>query len=397
MFKEFFTEPGDRLVAWIGLAIAVGHVLVGVGIKVLINGFFKSFYDTLEHAGDSNLTTIDLLRGQEDVDAQLSYFCIIAAVSACIHPIAAFIRNNWTLRWRLSLVRSYLHGFSDRSLSIEGSSQRCQEDSQRFTKGVDMFLLVFLDAFLTLILFLPVLVDLGRQVECHYGGFCIFGGSWIASIASASATLAMVGALVFGRKLVGLEVVNQKVEAEFRKKLVLVECATERTNSFGGNLNDLKINYERLYTNFLLLNGFLGALGQINVVLPYLMFAKLLFATDPDTRILLGLLVQLSNSFDRVFGALSIVSANWPQMVEFLSVIRRLRQFEASFNDTPPPRHTHTNGRNRFIELAELAHVTENDPQYDHGTGLKPEHVPTTTRSSNPILNSNAVVDADSV
>jgi peptide/bleomycin uptake transporter len=396
MFSEFFIQPGDRLVAWLGLTIAVGHVLVGVGIKVLVNSFFKSFYDTLERAGDSNLTTIDLLKGQEDVDAQLKYFCAIAAVSAIVHPIAAFIRNNWTLRWRLSLVRSYLHGFSDLSLSIEGSSQRIQEDTQRFTKGIDMFLLTALDGLLTLILFLPVLVDLGRQVECRYGGFCILGDGWIAGVASSSATIAMVGALVFGRKLVGLEVANQKVEAAFRKKLVLVETATERTNSFGGNLNDLKINYERLYTNFLLLNGFLGALDQINVVLPYLLFARLLFATDPDTRILLGLLVQLSNSFDRVFGALSIVSANWPQLVEFQSVIRRLSQFEISLSMTPPPRHTHTtNGHGRFVELAELSNVTENDSPYEHGTGTK--HVPTTTRSNHPILESNEIVDPDSV
>lgn len=398
MFSEFFLQPGDRLVAWVGLCIAVGHVLVGVGIKVLINSFFRDFYDTLELAGDSNLTTIDLLRGQEDVDSQLKYFCAIAAVSAAIHPLAAWVRNMWCLRWRLSLVRSYLHGFSDRSLSIEGSSQRCQEDSLKFVKGVDLFLLTFFDAFLTLVLFTPVLVDLGRQVECHHGGFCLFGDAWIASIASASATIAMVGALVFGRRLVGLEVVNQKVEAEFRKKLVLVECATERTNSFGGNLNDLKTNYERLYCRFYFLNTFLGIVDQVNSLISYLLFAKLLFATDPDTRILLGLLVQLSNSFDRVFGALSIVSANWPQMVEFLSVLRRLRQFEASLNATfTPPRNTHTNGRSRFIELAEIAHVTETDPPYEHGTENKQENVPTTTRSSNPILNSNAVVDADSV
>jgi len=200
----------------------------------------------------------------------------------------------------------------------------------------------------------------------------------LGGIALTSATIAMAGALLFGRKLVGLEVNNQRVEAAFRKKLVQVEIGTEQTNSFC--LAGLKTNYERLYTNFLLLNGFLSALDQVNVILPYLLFARLLFATDPDTRILLGLLVQLSNSFDRVFGSLSVVSANWPQVVEFQSVFRRLRQFEASL--TPPPRHTHTtHGQGKFLELAELAHATE----------------ATTTQSNNPILNPNAIVDPDSV
>jgi len=382
MFREFFLHPGERLVAWLGLVIAVGHVLVGVGIKVLLNSFFRSFYNVLQHAGDSNLTTVELLHGQAEVDSQLKYFCAIAAVSAIVHPTAAWIRSNWTLRWRLVLVRSYLHNFSDRSLSVEGSSQRIQEDTHRFTKGVDLFLLVLLDALLTLILFLPVLVDLGRQVQCHHAAFCLMDDGWLGGIALTSATVAMAGALVFGRKLVGLEVNNQRVEAAFRKKLVQVEIGTERTNSFC--LAGLKTNYERLYTNFLLLNGFLSALDQVNVILPYLLFAKLLFATDPDTRILLGLLVQLSNSFDRVFGSLSVVSANWPQVVEFQSVFRRLRQFEASLFLTPPPRHTHTtHGQGKFLELAELAHATD--------------ETPTTTRSNNPILNPNAIVDPDSV
>jgi hypothetical protein len=51
MFREFFIRPGDRAVAWCGLAVAIGHVLVGVLIKVLLNSFFRDFYDVLEHAG----------------------------------------------------------------------------------------------------------------------------------------------------------------------------------------------------------------------------------------------------------------------------------------------------------------------------------------------------------
>jgi len=360
MFREFFLDRGDRLVAWVGLTIAVGHVVAGVYIKVLVNSFFKRFYNVLEKAGDSNLTTtVELLHGQDDVGGQLQYFCVIAAVSAVIHPIASWIRNNWTLRWRLSLVRSYLSRFSDRSLSIEGSSQRIQEDTQRFTKGVDLCVLVVLDAVLSLAMFTPVLVDLGRQVQCHANGFCIFGECWIASIAMTSAIIAMVGALLFGRKLVSLEINNQRVEASFRKKLVLVECATAQTNSFGLNIADLQNNYQRLYNNFFTLNIFLGIVDQVNTIIPYLLFAKLLFSTNKDTRILLGLLVQLSNSFDRVFGALSIVSSNWPSIVEFQSVFRRLREFECSLS-----------GKNslKFAELVELA--TQASPADEVSTTL---------------------------
>jgi len=386
MLKEFFTRPGDRVVAWGGLLIAVGHVLIGAVIKVLINSFFKGFYNTLEHAGDSNLTTAELLQEQGSVDSQLQYFCVLAGVSSAIHPFASYIRNIWTMRWRLALVDSYLANFSERSAAVEGSSQRLQEDTQRFAKGVDMFLLVFLDATLTLVLFLPVLFDLGKTVQCSHGALCVFGDGWVGAIASSSAALAMIGALFLGRKLVGLEVNNQRVEAAFRKKLVHVESQSELTNSFGTNISDLKSNYERLYFNFMFLNGFLGVVDQINVLLPYLLFAKMLFSTDPKSRILLGILVQLSNAFDKVFSALSAISSNWPALVEFQSVVRRLSQFEKSLNSSDQKRKstltttmtdptdpntmttTHTtqsylkrNGQ--FTELAELAPAS--DPAAD--------------------------------
>ena len=65
------------------------------------------------------------------------------------------------------------------------------------------------------------------------------------------------------------------------------------------------------------------------VIFPYVIAAPLLFAEDPSHQITLGTLVQMSNSFDKVFSSLSVVSENWGEINEFRSVIVRLRQFEA--------------------------------------------------------------------
>ena len=44
---------------------------------------------------------------------------------------------------------------------IEGASQRLHEDTQRFSTGLDLFLGIVLDALCTLVVFTPILFDLG--------------------------------------------------------------------------------------------------------------------------------------------------------------------------------------------------------------------------------------------
>ena len=90
----------------------------------------------------------------------------------------------------------------------------------------------------------------------------------------------------------------------------------------------LRTNYASLFRNFLYLNSWLVAFDQTMVLVPYLIAAPLLFASRPFHRITLGRLVQLSNSFDKVFSSLSVISENWAGVNEFRSVLIRLGQFE---------------------------------------------------------------------
>jgi len=65
------------------------------------------------------------------------------------------------------------------------------------------------------------------------------------------------------------------------------------------------------------------------VIAPYAIVAPLVFASDPDKRITLGTLIKLSNSFEKVFSSLSVISENWGAINDFRSTYRRLREFEA--------------------------------------------------------------------
>jgi ABC-type uncharacterized transport system fused permease/ATPase subunit len=95
--------------------------------------------------------------------------------------------------------------------------------------------------------------------------------------------------------------------------------------------DNLRDNYCRLFVNFMSLNAWLTAVEQYIAIVPYLVAAPLLFAPAPDT-ITLGTLVQLSNSFGKVFSGLNIVADNWGSINEFCSCVVRLKQFENSVN-----------------------------------------------------------------
>ena len=87
------------------------------------------------------------------------------------------------------------------------------------------------------------------------------------------------------------------------------------------------------------------------VLVPYLLVAPLLFAEDPDGRITLGTLVKMSNAFARCFDAMAVVSDNWNAVNAWRSVLRRLREFEATIY----ARVTFSATR---IQMAEMTEVT---------------------------------------
>jgi ABC-type uncharacterized transport system fused permease/ATPase subunit len=81
------------------------------------------------------------------------------------------------------------------------------------------------------------------------------------------------------------------------------------------------------------------------ILVPYVLVAPLLFERDPATRITLGTLVQTSNSFDKVFSSLSVVSENWGGINEWRSTLVRLHQFEAAlFGAASPGAHRGAKG-----------------------------------------------------
>jgi peptide/bleomycin uptake transporter len=361
MFREFFAcreraSCGNLSVAWGGLLLVIGHAFLHGWVKWRLNHWYGAFYNTLQTSGsiaaNSSATAADWEAGSVAVIAELVEFCKIAAIAIAVMPLSKMIRSLWCLEWRLALSRFYLNCWDPNHEAIEGASQRLQEDSFKFAKGIEVCVSVGLDVVISLVIFVPVLIELGARVRCPEGldGFFIFGDGWLAAMAVIAAVSGFLITFILGSRLVGLEVENQKAEANFRTDLVVLEVTPGRICDTHHLVNDLdeiphivllppakhftpliralQTNYRSLFFNFFGLNLWLALFDQFMIILPYLLAAPRLFDADPDSRILLGTLVQISNAYDKVFTALNTISENWSSINEFRSVIVRLKQFE---------------------------------------------------------------------
>jgi putative ATP-binding cassette transporter len=384
MLKEFFNAPSRcvRCVAWGGLALVLAHAAVHGWVKFSLNAFYRSFYDVLYDASAlaSNATTTDdeWAAKRAEVSVELVKFVKIAAVAVCVMPIAKLVRSLWTLQWRLALTKAYLSAWDPNKQAVEGAAQRCQEDAARFAKGTELCLTIGLDALITLGIFVPVLLQLGAETPCPdvVEGYRIFGGGWLVGLAVFNALIGFGVTLLVGHRLVGLEVENQLVEARLRTDLVVLETTPERVcvavhqpppsentevdfnrdailqtlmpplPRFVPTIARVRDNYRRLYLNFSLLHLWLAIFEQWATILPYLIIAPLLFASEPAERIKMGTLIMVSNSFGKVFDSLNVIADNWASVNEYRSALVRLRQFERNiYRGVPHPSRARTRTR----------------------------------------------------
>ena len=133
--------------------------------------------------------------------------------------------------------------------------------------------------------------------------------------------------IVAGIKLPGLEFRNQRVEAAFRKELVLGEDFKENAQPI--KIEDLyggvrKIHY-KMYFHYLYFNAVKWSYLQGMVIVPYLALAP----TIVSGAITLGFVQQITRAFGRVENSLQYLVRSWSTIVELISVWKRLSEFEA--------------------------------------------------------------------
>jgi peptide/bleomycin uptake transporter len=306
-------------------AIIIFFIWFQVQLDVMINNWFGTFYNMVQQAlAKPGAVT------QEQFFGQLATFAGIALVYITTAVLAAFVTSHYIFRWRTAMNDYYVANWH-RLRHIEGASQRIQEDTQRFATTLEQLGASLIDALMTLIAFLPILWGLSAYVkELPLIGEVPQALVFVAVIWAAIGT---AGLALAGIRLPGLEFRNQRVEAAYRKELVLGEDNADRAQAptLQGLFRDVRQNYFRLYWNFLYFNIVRYGYLQAGVLVPYIALAPSIVAGG----LTLGVMQQVIRAFGRVEGSFQYLVKSWTTIVSLISIYKRLRAFEATMRDQP--------------------------------------------------------------
>ena len=210
MFR-FFTTRKWVLWAWLGSALILSSLWIQVEIDVKINEWFGEFYDMIQKAlATPNAVTI------EEYWSSFFSFIYLAGIYVAIAVAVSFFTAHFLFRWRTAMVEWY-HSVYDKARTIEGASQRVQEDTIKFSRIMEGLGTSFIESIMVLVQFIPILFGLSVGIPIFFFGDWQYGLITGAIVWSVGGTLFLIG-LGWLLSLVGVEYDLQKKANQAKKK-----------------------------------------------------------------------------------------------------------------------------------------------------------------------------------
>jgi peptide/bleomycin uptake transporter len=294
-----------------------------VEIDVKINEWFGNFYNMIQQA----LSKPNSITASEFYGYLIS-FGTLAGLYVFLAVISNFVVSHWLFRWRQSMVDFY-HANLEKGKSIEGSSQRIQEDTIKFARIMETLGIGLVESVMMLIAFLPILTTLSATIKTiPILGEVAYSLIWVALLTSIGGTIIL--ALV-GFKLPGIEYDIQKNEAAYRKFLVNIEDTTNeidkpKLNVFFDSVR--KIHFKS-YLHYSYFNMTRYGYAQAMVLIPYVAMGP----TIISGALTLGVLQQTIRAFGKVHESMQYIVKSWPTIIELISVRKRLKEFEKTLEN----------------------------------------------------------------
>ena len=320
----------ERRSAWLLLIANIVLTLAMVYMTVLFNQWYNLFYNTLQD------------KAQAEFFHQIGRFCVLAAIYIVIAVYRIYLNQMLQIRWRRWLTDRYLKDWlADRNyyrMQLKGDGtdnpdQRIAEDFRLFVENSLSLGLGFLNAAVTLASFIGILWSISGPLEIPLGGatYIIYGYMvWVAIV------YAIVGTWLthkIGKPLIPLNFNQQKYEADFRFNLVRFRENSEGVALYRGEEDELRgfrsrfmavvDNWWAIMKRQKLLTFFTVGYNQAAVVFPFVVGAPRYFSG----AIQLGGLVQISNAFGQVQGALSWFIGAYTDFASWKATVDRLSGF----------------------------------------------------------------------
>ncbi len=326
-----YWKSEEKKSAFLYLFGIIGLTIAAVYMTLLLNDWFNEFYSALQ-----------------DYDADAVYHGLIRFTGLAFAHIAFavyayYLQQTLALRWRRWLTREYLSRWTEKDMyyrmemfseSADNPDQRISEDINLFTARTLSFAVGLLKSITTIVCFIFVLWSLSEPLAFTVGGeeFHIYGYLVWTALAYS-----IVGTWIthkVGHRLVALNFVQQKLEADFRYAMVRLRETAESVAFYEGAGRERSIlgnRFHKLIANTFYiikkqkqLSWLTNSYGQIAIIFPFVVAAPRYLSKS----ISLGGLMQVANCFGKVQDAMSYFVDVYSSLAEWQSCVDRLLSFD---------------------------------------------------------------------
>ena len=317
--KAFFL-----LICIVGLTLAIVYMLV------LLNRWNNSFYSALQ-----NYQT-DLIFDE------LIHFTYLAFIYIILAVYSYYLQQVLILNWRRWLTERFIeiwlknktyYNLQMFGKDTDNPDQRISEDVRLFVEMTLSFAIGLLKSVTTLASFVVILYELSGSLK-----FTLFGQQWEISgyLFWAAFFYSILGTWVthlVGRKLVKLNFIQQRYEADFRFAMIRLRESSESVAFYRGEAQEgrafkerftlLLDNFWKIITKQKQLVWLNSGYSQIAIIFPFVAAMNRYLAKE----FTLGGLMQVASAFGRVQDSLSYFVDTYSSLATWQSVVMRLTYF----------------------------------------------------------------------
>ncbi|KAH7650266.1 hypothetical protein FG379_003338 [Cryptosporidium bovis] len=277
------------------------------------NSQTKVFGDAFQNAVKANSKV-----GIEDLFSPLFDLILLRVTSVFVKSVLNYISRKCIIYWRIELTERFLYSW-DLIHSIEGVSQRVQEDIMRYCAILERLLIFLAQDFFILIVYFPLLSRLSLNITETW----VFPNVTVNTLLSIIIINSIIGTLfVFiPSNLLTKDIIEiDKSEALFRKELVLCEVNENYDMSHFPDIYDnVDSKHRRYYNKYFALKLVQSIYSQLARI-SFWIFAHPSMVTPYS----IGILKQTMDAFDQVSISFNFLISNFGEIVELFALHKRL-------------------------------------------------------------------------
>ena len=327
-----YWKSSEKKSAWAYLLGIIVLTIAAVYMTLLLNDWFNEFYSALQNY-DADAVYHGLIK-----------FTGLAFAHIAFAVYAYYLQQKLSLRWRRWMTEEYLSRWTSHQMFYrmemfsgglsDNPDQRISEDINLFTARTLSFMSGLLRAITTIFCFIFVLWSLSEPLSFEIGGNTVHIYGYLVWTALAYSILGTWITHKVGHRLVGLNFIQQKMEADFRYAMVRLRETAETVAFYNGAPQEKKIlgtRFQKLVVNTVYiirkqkqLSWLTNSYAQIAIIFPFVVAAPRYLSKS----ISLGGLMQVANCFGKVQESMSYFVDVYSSLAEWMSCVERLLTFD---------------------------------------------------------------------